>query len=242
MNAMTQSRTFIPLVITAFLLSMSAFAQTPKLYSKGNVLVGANFNDGTGSSDMTLIMQLSGDGKVYVDEGYEVKYIYNPDNAGITGWTKSDFDDKGWKDGFSGVGFSDNDDNTTTPAALLSIWTRYHFDAPNASSVKEVTLLVDYDDQYIAWLNGVEIARSAGVNAKGLKVGDEPAWDFSANGITNRGSCEMAAGKPNAARWSCGSVERTVVKVEFGGSTGFSVEPAGKLATVWGKIKSEKSL
>lgn len=234
---MMQRKSYISVMVIVFLWSAAAIAQTPKLYTRDNVLAGANFNDGTGSSDMTLIIQLSGDGKVYVDEGYSVKYLFNPDNQNTQGWTKVDFDDKSWKDGLSGVGFSDNDDNTTTPAALLSIWTRYRFDAPNASSVKEINVLVDYDDAYIIWLNGVEIARSASVTAKGLKVGDEPAWDFSQGGITNRGSCEMAAGKPNAARWNCGSIERKNVTVEFGGAGAFPVEPAGKLAITWSEVK-----
>jgi len=234
---MNQSRFYISIAIVLILCSIPAFAETPKLYSKGNILVGANFNDGTGSSDMTLVMQLSGDGKVYIDEGYPVKYIYNPDNQDIKGWTKIDFDDKGWKDGNSGVGFSDNDDNTTTPVALLSIWTRYQFDVSNTSSVKELTLLADCDDAYTAWLNGVEIARSVSVTAKGLKVGDEPAWDFSSGGITNKESCDLPAGKPNADRWKCALVEKTVFKADFGGASAMLVMSVGKLATMWGNIK-----
>ena len=231
-------RIYCFLTIASILIFISsAFAQTAKIYQKNNILVGANFNDGTGSSDMTLIMQLSGDDKVYVDEGHPVKYIFNPNNEGINGWTKTDFNDKSWEDGFSGVGFSDNDDNTTTPAALLSIWTRYKFDAPNAGNIKGLQLLVDYNDAYIAWLNGVEIARSASVTAKGLKVGDEPAWDLSSGGITNRGSCELAAGKPNNARWKCGSIEKVTVKFDYGGITAIAVESKGKLTTTWGNIR-----
>ncbi len=231
---------FVAMIIIVIVLCLPTYAQTAKIYNKGNVLVGANFNDGTGSSDMTLVMQLSGDGKVFVDEGHPVKYLYNPDNCGIKGWTKVDFDDRNWKDGLSGVGFSDNDDNTTTPAGLLSIWTRYNkFDIPNASNIKELILLVDYDDAYIAWLNGVEIARSASVTAKGLKVGDEPPCDFSQGGITNRGSCELPAGKPNANRWKCASIESVKVKFEFGGTSAMAVNYLGKLASVWGGIKSD---
>ena len=235
---MRRSKMWIPVIIIILLCSIPTFAATPKLYSKGNVLVGANFNDGSSSTDMTLIMQLSSGGKIYVDEGYPVKYIYDPDNQGITGWTKIDFNDKDWKDGTSGVGFSDPDDNTVTPAGLISIWTRYRFDASNASSVKELTLLVDYDDAYIAWLNGVEIGRSSSVTAKGLKVGDEPAWDFSSGGITNRASCELAAGKPNPNRWTCGAIETAVFKADFGGASAMPVEPVGKLAVTWGEVKS----
>jgi hypothetical protein len=229
---------FISAIAIIFLWSLPASAQVVKLYDKGNVLVGANFNDGPGSSDMTLIMQLSSGGKIFVDEGAPVKYLHEPDNKDIKGWTKVDFDDKKWKDGFSGVGFSDGDDNTTTPAGITSIWTRYRFDVPNASSVKELTLLVDYDDAYIAWINGVEVGRSVSVTAKGLKVGDEPAWNFAAAGIANRGSCELVAGKPNKDRWKCAQVEKAVIKTEFGGPSPLPVEPAGKLATMWGQLKN----
>ncbi len=82
---------FISLVVITFLWSVTAIAQTPKLYTKDNILVGANFNDAAGSSDMTLIVQLSGGGKTYVDEGHAVKYVFNPDNQNAKGWTKSPF-------------------------------------------------------------------------------------------------------------------------------------------------------
>jgi len=233
-------RNTICLIFTALavsiILSMSSIAAKAPLYTKNNVLVGANFNDGAGSSDMTLIIRLTGDGKIYVDEGSKVKYIHDPDNQNIKpGWTKIEYDDSSWKDGLSGVGFSDNDDNTQTPAGLISIWTRYYFDAPNASSIKELLFLVDYDDQYIAWLNGVEIARSGGAPGK---AGEEPAWNISAGGVPNRGSLELVAGKPNEARWKNAAIEKKVVDFEFKGSSAFTVEPAGKLAATWGRIKS----
>ncbi len=222
------------LMVASF--AMPTHAQKAKLYTKNNVLVGANFNDGPGSSDMTLIMQLSGDGKVFMDEGSPCKYIHNPDNEKVVGWTEAKFDDKKWKDGISGFGFSDNDDNTVTPAGLISIWTRYYFDASNASSVKELILLVDYDDQYIAWLNGVEIARSA--SAPGSK-GDIPAWNASQGGIANRGSAELPAGKPNKARWVNAAIEKKVVDFGFGGASPLAVEVTDKLTTTWGSIKTQ---
>lgn len=90
-------------------------------------------------------------------------------------WIQVTFNDKDWKDGISGVGFSDNDDNTTTPSALISIWIRYRFNAPNADKIKELVLLADYDDAYIAWLNGVKIASSPGA-----PTGNPPPWNATA--------------------------------------------------------------
>jgi len=220
------------IVIVLVSTANPSFAQAP-LYKQDNVLVGANFNDASSGSDMTLIMQLSGDGEIYVDEGHPVKYIHDPDNKGVEGWTEIEFDDSGWEDGESGVGFSDGDDNTTTPTALISIWTRYYFDAPNASEVEELILLADYDDQYVAWLNGELVSSSPSAPA-----GDPPAWDASQGGLaTNHGSSEMAAGKPNKARWNSGSIQRTEVDFKYSGNSGLAVEADGKLAVTWGSLK-----
>lgn len=219
-------------VLTLLLTSAICFADTAPLYGSGNVLAAANFNDGPGSSDMTLIIRLSGDGIIYVDEGNPVKYIHDPDNEGVEGWTEIGFDDGGWTDGISGVGFADGDDNTTTSSGLMSIWTRYRLDAPNAASAQELVLLVDYDDQAMVWLNGVNIFTSAGA-----PEGDPPAWNASQGGTPNHGASELAAGQPNAARWSHGDIEEVIVDFQFAGAT--AVEADGKLATTWGNLKKE---
>lgn len=221
--------------ISLFLILTASitFAQVP-LYREDNVLVGANFNDGPGSSDMTLIMRLSGDKEIYVDEGSDVKYIHNPDNEDIEGWTEIEFDDSEWEDGISGVGFSDGDDNTVTPAGLISIWTRYHFDASNASNVKELVLLADYDDQYVAFLNGVKIAASSGAPQD-----DPPAWNASQGGLNNHGSSELAAGEPNDSRWNHAGIGETIVDFEFAGQSAFAVKAKKKLSVIWGSLKKQ---
>jgi len=207
-------------------------ASMAPLYLTGNVLAGANFNDGPGSSDMTLIMRLTGDGEIYVDEGSPVKYIHDPDNANVgDGWIQTDFDDSGWADGVSGVGFADGDDNTETPEGLMSIWTRYYFDAPNAGTINDLILLADFDDGYIAWLNGVEIGFS------GAPAGDPPAWNATEDGTSGgSGASELPAGQPNEARWSHGDIVENTIAFQFlEGPT--AVSPRSKLATTWGNLK-----
>ena len=205
-------KTCFLLLLAAMLImvSLNSFAEQAPLYKTNNVLVGANFNDGAGSSDMTLVMRLAGDKTIYVDEGDDVKYITDPDNEGVEGWTEIDFDDSDWSDGMSSVGFSDGDDNTTVPAGRISIWTRYYFDAPDAAKTKSLTLMSDYDDQFIAWLNGVQIAAS--INAP---RGDPPAWNATAGGVNNHGSTEMPAGNPNEARWKNGSIQTDKIDFKF---------------------------
>jgi hypothetical protein len=208
-------------------------ASLVSIYKEGNVIAGANFNDGPGSSDMTLILRLLGDDEIYVDEGYEVKYIHNPDNSDVDdSWIQIDYDESGWADGISGVGFSDGDDNTETPPGLISIWTRYQFDVPEADRIKELVLLVDYDDAYIVWLNGVEVSFGGGPPA-----GNPPAWDSAQGGVGGHGATELPAGKPNDMRWELSDINETIIPFRYAGSSAMAVTPKSKLTTTWGNVK-----
>ncbi len=222
-------------LVLAVSATASAGVQALKIYDTGNVLVGSNFNDGPGSSDMTLIMRLQSSAGIYVDEGDPVTYDVDSDPA--AGWTQVNYDDSGWETGNSGVGFADGDDNVDVGSGKLRIITRYTFDIPGAGSLTNLELLADYDDQYAAWLNGVLIAVSAGV-ADLVSPGVEPPWELTAGDAPNHGSTEMAAGSPNEARWSDGSIETTNISFEYGGVV--PVEARGKLATAWASIKARQ--
>jgi hypothetical protein len=199
------------------------------LFSGTNVLAGANHNSGTGSSDMTLIMKLEGDGEAFVDEGHEVKYII-PDED-IDGWFEPEFDDSDWEDGISGVGYGDTDDNTVVRGGIWSVYTRYTFQVEDAFKVEDLMFYVDYDDGYVAWLNGVEIWRSGGM----LGRGDPPPWNASSGG---HGSTEQAKGNPNPNRWNAGGIEKK--QIDFEAKLGdIAVEPIDKLAVTWGNIKAK---
>jgi hypothetical protein len=217
-------------------------AENAKLYTTGNVLAAGNYNNSATSSDLTLIIKMTAGDKVLVDEGSAV--MYTVPTADIAGWTTKSFNDSAWTAGVSGVGYADSDDNTTITGPVPSIYTRYHFDAPNASSVKEVTFLVDYDDFYIIWLNGVEVARYDPI--KDIAPGGVPAWDeVTKKGVTDHESSDTAAGKPNAARWdkpqgaAAGQIAKHVVAVDLGAVVS-AVNATAKLATAWGEIKSAR--
>ena len=179
--------------------------------------------------------QLGADGTVLVDEGAAVKYTVP--TADIPNWWKSDFDDSAWKDGVAGVGFADNDDNTVIPAGVASCYTRYRFNVANPSVVKSLTLLADFDDGYVVWLNGVEIARSPQLT----NGGEFPAWDYGAPGgkvTPNHEASDLAAGKPNAARWAHGAIAKHAV--DFTPQVASAVDPSGKLAGTWAAMKSAR--
>ncbi|MBR9920656.1 MAG: T9SS type A sorting domain-containing protein [Bacteroidetes bacterium] len=74
-------------------------------------------------------------------------------------WNQSDFDDSSWNTGFGGFGYSDGDDNTLLPTTL-SVYLRKEFEITDTALISAVTLYADYDDAFVAYLNGVEIARA----------------------------------------------------------------------------------
>ena len=228
-------------LVTLFLLimvftSLVTAKDIPKLYTTKNVLAAGNYNEGTSSSDISLIIQVEADGKIVIDEGASVKYIVP--QADEKGWTEIKFDDSKWLDGISGVGFADGDDNTIVPVGAASIYTRYLFNVANASSVKQLIFRVDYDDAYIIWLNGAEVARTANIAALS-PVGQVPKWDVSAarGAMGGHEASNLPAGKPNKDRWNHARIVTHIVEVSFGGHSSLSVEPQDKLAETWGNLK-----
>jgi hypothetical protein len=230
----------VVVLLTAFgvavLLSTSNASAAPAPLMAGqNVLAAGNYNDNVTSSDLSLILQLSADGVALVDEGAAVKYIVP--TAEIANWWKADFDDRSWLDGISGVGYADNDDNTTIPSGAASCYTRYRFNVANPGAVKSLVLLADFDDGYVVWLNGVEIARSPQM----ANAGEFPAWDYGAPGgkvAPNHEASDLAAGKPNAARWSHAAVAKH--EVAFTPQSPTAVDPKGKLAETWATLKATR--
>ncbi|OWY63865.1 hypothetical protein B7486_50565, partial [cyanobacterium TDX16] len=82
-------------------------------------------------------------------------------------WTQVGFDDSSWLEGPSGFGFGDNDDNTTLTDmqnSYVSVYTRRLFNVANAAAVTSLTLTVDYDDAFVCYINGAQVARSANIS------------------------------------------------------------------------------
>ena len=225
----TIARTTAALGLALGLTTAASAFDTPSVFTRANVLAAGNYNDGFNSSDLTLIIQLEAGGKVIFDEGADV--MYHITTGDVDGWTTTGFDDGGWEEGITGIGYGDGDDNTEVLAGeVTSLYTRYHFDLPGASDIDSVVLRVDYDDSYILWLNGTEIARTA--NIATLSASPEiPAWDVSSEqwSMPHIESTGVPAGKPNNARWDSavhpfeqdlgGTIHQIELSVEFGGDS-----------------------
>ncbi|MBN1562021.1 CotH kinase family protein, partial [candidate division KSB1 bacterium] len=81
------------------------------------------------------------------------------DSEPLAGWRTIDFDDSAWPTGASGFGYGDGDDATMVQN-VLSIYARTSFYIENPDQVSRLLLHVDYDDGFIAYINGFEIARA----------------------------------------------------------------------------------
>jgi hypothetical protein len=93
-----------------------------------------------------------------ISKSDEWKYIV-PKEEPATNWRFNDFNDASWLTGKSGFGFGDDDDNTKIPDASC-VFIRKKFTVTNPADVVQLILHVDYDDGFVAYLNGQEIARA----------------------------------------------------------------------------------
>ncbi|PCJ24324.1 MAG: hypothetical protein COA97_09995 [Flavobacteriales bacterium] len=82
-----------------------------------------------------------------------------------TNWNLPTFNDVGWLSGQGGIGYGDGDDSTVTTNPLVSCFLRSSFTLVDTSNIAVALLAVDYDDGFVAYLNGVELFRNnVGVN------------------------------------------------------------------------------
>ena len=94
-----------------------------------------------------------------VDRGDEFKYLIPNQNVDPS-WTSLSFNDNGWNSGRSGFGYGDGDDQTQIPAGTSSVFIRKKFNIEKIESASSILLHIDYDDAFVAYINGVEIARA----------------------------------------------------------------------------------
>jgi len=90
-------------------------------------------------------------------------------------WKQPNFDDAAWLQGPGGIGYADEDDNTIIPKTR-ALYIRHTFTIIDLAAIETLILQADYDDGYVAYLNGVEIARAN-------IIGNNP--NYYANTITD---------------------------------------------------------
>jgi hypothetical protein len=109
------------------------------------------------------------------------RYLAGADPAGD--WAAPEFDDSFWAEGDAGFGFGDDDDVTVLDDMHHSysrVYLRRDFDAALLDGAEELALICNYDDGFIAYLNGVEVARAeieSGRGADAEGIGSHEAFE-----------------------------------------------------------------
>lgn len=103
------------------------------------------------------------------------KYFQGTSDPG-SNWKEYSFNDAAWQRGRGGFGYQDNDDRTVI-GATMSVFIRKKFTITDLDKIEKAWLHVDYDDGFVAYLNGVEVARAY--------MGDSPVITFNqpSNGL-----------------------------------------------------------
>lgn len=90
------------------------------------------------------------------------RYYVNSTTYPPADWYMPGFDDSSWSEGQGGFGNEDGDDKTILPAYpyVKSVHVRKRFNITDTANISMALLSMDFDDGFVAWINGVEIARS----------------------------------------------------------------------------------
>jgi hypothetical protein len=83
-------------------------------------------------------------------------------------WNTLGFDESVWLSGKGGIGYGDGDDSTLLISPVTSLYMRISFNIIDPSVISMAVLHVDYDDGFVAYLNGHEIAR-ANIGTTGIR-------------------------------------------------------------------------
>ncbi len=82
-------------------------------------------------------------------------------------WPDIGFDDSSWLSGPGGIGYGDDDDATVI-SPVTSLYLRTYFILYDTSVISGAVLHVDFDDAFVAYLNGHEIARE-NIGTRGVR-------------------------------------------------------------------------
>jgi hypothetical protein len=97
-------------------------------------------------------------------------------------WKQPSFDDAAWKSGRAGFGYGDSDDATVLEDMhnrYTAVYIRRNFDLERLDGIDSLYLYVNFDDGFIAYLNGKQVA-SASVQheAGGIRVEQHEAHGY----------------------------------------------------------------
>lgn len=87
-------------------------------------------------------------------------YTYTPGTEEPnSAWNTVNFDDSNWLEGYKTIGYGNSNDTTVISSPLSSLYIRIPFEISDKETVEKLNLLCDYDDGFIAYINGIEVIR-----------------------------------------------------------------------------------
>ena len=106
-----------------------------------------------------MTIQLGSEGIQFIKPGDEWQFFRGtePPSDPPDAWQEIDFNDLGWETGESGFGYGDGDDETTLGDMednYLAVYIRKQFTVSPIPTGQMLELLIDYDDGFVAYLNG----------------------------------------------------------------------------------------
>lgn len=128
---------------------------------------------------------------VLVDNTTLVRTLVPTNGTLGTTWTNPSFDDSGWQGGpivTAGVGYEASPNSETSytalinaplpplPTGLVTAYARFEFQLNSVANIDQLSLAMQFDDGFVAYLNGVRVA-SANAPAS-------PMWNSTATGQT----------------------------------------------------------
>jgi chitodextrinase len=142
-------------------VDLSAFRNL--LVNGTNVLAIEVHNDDIASSDLSLLPALDLRIPDPVIRAGDVWRYFKGTSAPPASWAAAGFDDSSWSSGPTGIGYGDGDDATVLSDmqnGYISLFARRAFTIADATAVTGLWLTIDFDDGFVAYLNGTEVARS----------------------------------------------------------------------------------
>jgi hypothetical protein len=100
-----------------------------------------------------------------------------PSSAVSTNWVTLGFNDSGWSTGPGGFGMGDGDDNTPLAGGTVSVYQRIIFSITDVAAIEKVIFNIDYDDAFVAYINGIEICRAD------ITSVDQPPYNQTADAL-----------------------------------------------------------
>ncbi|MBN1670815.1 MAG: lamin tail domain-containing protein [Kiritimatiellae bacterium] len=167
----------------------------------GRIVLRAKQDSGTAcypyASALMLRVCETADETVAVGKGAAWRYRKGTAEASApaAAWRAVGYDDSGWATGPAPFGYGDGPYGTTLTDMLnsyTSLFLRREFSVEQSAAITELRLWALYDDGFILWVNGQEIARQAVAGATGsftpydgtaeTAVGDDTEWTATLNG------------------------------------------------------------